>query len=93
MIGMALATVVSVTGDTLIVDLAGGGKVSAPLAWYPRLLHATPDERSNWKLVALGEGIYWPDVEEDISVASLIAGRPSAESAASLQTWMNKRKA
>jgi Protein of unknown function (DUF2442) len=93
MIAMALATTAAVTGDTLDVDLTDGGRVSAPLAWYPRLLHATSDERGNWRLVARGEGIHWPDVDEDISVASLIAGRPSAESAASLQRWLTERKA
>ena len=90
---MALATTATVTGDTLAVDLTDGRRVSAPLAWYPRLLHATSEERGNWRLVAWGEGIYWPDVDEDISVASIMAGRPSAESAASLQRWLTARKA
>jgi len=93
MIGMALATAVAVTGDTLTVDLTDGRRVSAPLAWYPRLLHATSEERSNWQLVARGEGVHWPAVDEDISVASIIAGRPSAESAPSLQRWLDARKA
>ena len=73
MIGMALVTAVAVTGDTLTVDLTDGRRISAPLAWYPRLLHATSEERSNWRLVARGEGIHWPAVDEDISVASIIA--------------------
>ena len=51
------------------------------------------EERRNWQLIARGEGIHWPDVDEDISVSSLIAGRPSAESAASLQRWLTGRKA
>ena len=88
-----LATGVAVTDDTLTVDLSDGRTVSVPLAWYPRLLHASTGERSNWQLIALGEGMHWPDVDEDISVASLIAGRPSAESAASLQRWLAGRKA
>jgi Protein of unknown function (DUF2442) len=83
MIAMALATAVAVTGDTLTVDLTDGRRISAPLAWYPRLLHATSEERSNWQLVARGEGIHWPAVDEDISVASIIAGRP----------WLDARKA
>jgi hypothetical protein len=87
-----LATGVVVTDDTLTVDLSDGRTVSVPLAWYPRLLNATTRERSNWKLVAQGEGMHWPEVDEDISVASLIAGRPSAESAASLQRWLTARK-
>ena len=93
MIGMALATAVAVTGDTLTVDLTDGRRISAPLAWYPRLLQATAEERSRWSLVGRGEGIHWPAVDEDISVASIIAGRPSAESAPSLQRWLNARKA
>src|SRR5690242_295598 len=88
-----LATSIAVTEDTLIVDLADGRSVSVPLAWYPRLLHATAAERGEWQLTAQGEGIHWPQVDEDISVASLIAGRPSAESAASLQRWLASRKA
>ena len=88
-----LATGVVVTDDTLTVDLSDGQTVSVPLAWYPRLLNATPEERSNWRLVAQGEGMHWPDVNEDISVASVIAGRPSAEGAASLQRWLTGRKA
>jgi hypothetical protein len=88
-----LATRVVVTDDTLTVDLSDGRTLSVPLAWYPRLLHATSQERSNWKLVARVEGMHWPDVDEDISVDSLIAGRPSGESAASLQRWLAGRKA
>lgn len=88
-----LTTGVAVTDDTLTVDVSDGRTVSVPLAWYPRLLHATPAERGNWVLIARGEGVHWPDVDEDISVASLVAGRPSAESAASLQRWLAGRKA
>jgi hypothetical protein len=86
-----LATAVALTDDTLTVDLNDGRTVSVPLARYPRLVHATSDERG--RLVAQREGIHWPDVEEDISVASLVAGRPSGESAASLQRWLAERKA
>ena len=87
-----LATSAVVTDDTLTVELSDGRSVSAPLAWYPRLLHATAEERLKWRLIAQGEGIHWPDVDEDISVSSLIAGRPSSESAASLQRWLAGRK-
>jgi len=87
-----LATSVAVTEDTLTVDLADGRSLSVPLAWYPRLLHATPQERQGWQLIARGEGIHWPGVDEDISVASLVAGRPSGESAASLRRWLAARK-
>ena len=90
---MHLAATVALTDDTLTVELMDGRSISAPLAWYPRLLHASAAERRNWQLIARGEGIHWPDVDEDISVFSLIAGRPSAESAASLQRWLAGRKA
>jgi hypothetical protein len=89
---LPLATGVAVTEDTLTVDLADGRSVSVPLAWYPRLLHATPAERLECHLIANGEGIHWADVDEDISVSSLIPGRPSGESAASLQRWLAGRK-
>jgi hypothetical protein len=89
---MTPATTVSVSDDTLTVDIGDGRSISVPLAWYPRLLHAAPAERRKWRLIGRGEGIHWPDVDEDISVASLIAGRPSAESASSLQRWLAGRK-
>ena len=83
----------AVTQDTLTLDLGDGRTVSVQLAWYLRLLHASSQERGNWRLIARGEGVHWPDVDEDISVAALIAGRPSSESAASLQRWLAARKA
>jgi hypothetical protein len=89
---MTPATTVSVCDDTPTVDLGDGRSVSVPLAWYPRLLHAAPAERRKCRLIGRGEGIHWPDVDEDISVASLVAGRPSAESAASLRRWRAGRK-
>jgi uncharacterized protein DUF2442 len=89
----SLAIDVIVTEDALTVDLADGRSISVPLAWFPRLLHASAAERATWRLTARGEGIHWPDVDEDISIASLIAGRPSGESAQSLQRWLARRKA
>lgn len=86
-----LATSAVVTDDTLTVELSDGRSVSVPLAWYPRLLNATAEERLGWRLIAEGEGIHWPEIDEDISVASLIEGRPSSESAASLQRWLAGR--
>jgi hypothetical protein len=67
----ALAQHVAVTDDTLVVDLVDGRTVSVPLSWYPRLAHGTPSERANWRLIGRGEGIHWPDLDEDLSVASL----------------------
>jgi len=84
---------VTVTNDSLVVDLKDGRAVSAPLAWYPRLLHGTPEERDNWRLIGGGEGIHWPDLDEDLSIESLISGRPSGESQASLKRWLETRKA
>ena len=82
---------VEVTDDTLTAELADGRSISVPLAWYPRLAHATPDERRNWRLIGGGEGVHWPDLDEDISVEGLLAGRPSGESQASLKRWLEKR--
>jgi hypothetical protein len=84
---------VRVTDDTLSVDLADGRSISVPLAWYPRLMHATPRERSNWRLVGKGQGIHWQDLDEDISVEGLLAGRPSGESQTSFKKWLEKRVA
>ncbi len=86
------ATSVKVTKDTLTVDLSDGRTVSVPLAWYPRLLHATPEERKNWRLIAKGQGIHWEEIDEDISVEGLLAGRPSGEKQASFKRWLEKRK-
>ncbi len=83
---------VTVTEDSVVVDLRDGRTVSAPLAWYPRLLHGTPEERDNWRLIGSGEGIHWPDLDEDLSIESLISGRPSGESQASLKRWLETRK-
>ena len=67
------ATDVEVTADRLIVRLADGRELSAPLAWFPRLLHATPEQRRNWRFIGHGIGIHWPDVDEDVSVAGLLS--------------------
>ena len=85
------ATGVTLGADSVSVDLSDGRTLTVPLAWYPRLLHATPAERGHWRLIGRGEGIQWPDVEEDLSVDGLLAGRPSAESAASLKKWLAAR--
>jgi len=84
---------VTVTDDTLTVELSDGRSVTVPLTWFPRLLHGTADERQQWRLVGRGEGIHWEALDEDISVESLLAGRPSGESQASLKKWLEKRQA
>ena len=88
---VALAQQLSVTDDALVVDLVDGRTVSVPLSWYPRLAHGTPAERSNWRIIGRGEGIHWPDLDEDISVAGLLAGWPSGESQTSLRRWLETR--
>ena len=83
---------VAVTDDTLSVELTDGRTIGAPLAWYPRLAHGTRKERNSWRLIAGGRGIHWPDLDEDISVANLLAGQASSESQASLRKWLAARK-
>jgi hypothetical protein len=83
---------VYVTGDTLTVELSDGRSISAPLAWYPRLSHATQQERGHWRLIGQGEGVHWDDLDEDISVAGLLAGKASGESQASFRKWLTGRK-
>lgn len=83
---------VSVGEDSLTVDLADGRTISLPLGWYPRLLHATPEERDNWRLVGEGEGVHWPALDEDISAENIVLGKPSGESQRSFQRWLKGRQ-
>ena len=71
----ARAHAVVVSDDELTVSLTDGRSLSVPLVWFPRLLRATPEARSHWILLGQGEGIHWPDVDEDLSIAGLLAGR------------------
>lgn len=70
-----LASDVNCTDDALHVRLADGREISVPLVWFPRLQDATPEQRSNWRLIGGGVGIHWPDLDEDISVQGLLASR------------------
>ncbi len=88
---VALATGIVVSEDTLSVELADGRTIAAPLAWYPRLSHATAQERNSWRLIANGRGIHWPALDEDISVDNLLAGQLSAESQSSFKKWFAAR--
>jgi len=90
-IRLARAKRVIVSADALTVDLADGRTISAPLAWYPRLLHGSLPERRNWRLIGEGEGIHWPDLDEDISIENLILGQPSGESQRSFKEWLETR--
>ena len=87
----ALAMRARIVDDTIVIDLSDGRTVGAPLAWYPRLLRASVRERRNWRLTGGGEGIHWPDLDEDLSVAGVLAGRPSGESQASFEKWLASR--
>ena len=82
---------VNITEDSLTVELSDGRSVSAPLAWFPRLLHANTKERKHWRLIGNGHGIHWEDLDEDISVESLLAGMSSGESQASFGKWLRGR--
>jgi hypothetical protein len=82
---------VLLTDDTLSVDLSDGRSISVPIAWFPRLLHSTEQERNNWRLIGKGQGIHWGDIDEDISIEGLLAGRPSGESQESFNKWLNDR--
>jgi hypothetical protein len=90
--GSALkATEIRVTDDSLIMDLADGRSISAPLVWYPRLMHGSSTERSNHRLIGDGEGVHWPDLDEDISVEGVLAGVASGESPGSFRKWLESR--
>jgi hypothetical protein len=90
------ATVVRVSyvaadNESLIVTFADRRRLSLPLEWYPRLKHATPSERNNWRLIGHGEGVHWPDLDEDLSAEGFLAGRKSSESRQSIKTWLQQR--
>jgi hypothetical protein len=74
-----LATNVEVTADRLTVELADGRSISVPIVWFPRLLKADAAARNQWELIGEGDGIHWPDLDEDISVAGLLRGERSSE--------------
>ena len=88
-----LAETVRFTEDAMIVLLSDGREVSVPLKWFPRLREATAEQRDNWRLIARGIGIHWPDLDEDIAVKDLLLGRPSGESQDSLRRWLEQRPA
>ena len=68
-------------GESLIVDLMDGRTISVPLAWYPRLLAATPEQRARWESAGGGFGIHWPDIDEDLSTEGLLRGAPAPKAA------------
>lgn len=91
-IAVPMAEAVTVTDDTLTVELSDGRSLSVPLAWFPRLVHARPEERKSWRLIGRGHGIHWNKLDEDISVEGLLAGKPSGESQTSFKKWLSSRR-
>jgi hypothetical protein len=88
---IARALKATVTEDSLSVDLVDGRTVVVPIAWYPRLIHGTREERNNYRLIGKGVGIHWPDLDEDISIEGLLAGKASGESQGSFRRWLEAR--
>ena len=84
---------VTVTDDTLSMDLSNGRTISVLLAWYPRLLHGSIEERNDYRFIAGDSGIHWNQLDEDISLKNLILGQPSGESQKSFQRWLSSRVA
>jgi hypothetical protein len=82
---------VVVTDESLSVELADGRSIVVPLDWFPRLKHGSPAERSRWRLIGGGNGIHWPDLDEDIEVEGLLAGIRSGESQRSIERWLKAR--
>lgn len=83
---------VSVTDDTLSVELEDGRTIAVPIAWYPRLAYGTPEERAHVQISGAGYGIHWPELDEDIGVEGLLSGKKSTESPASFERWLQQRK-
>ena len=84
---------VLISENELTLKLSDGGSKSVPLSFYPRLAHASQDERDNWQIIGQGEGIRWHDLDEDISVEGIVAGRRSGESRKSFQRWLEAKRA
>jgi hypothetical protein len=86
------AAAVEVTEDTLSVSLMDGRTISVPLAWYPRLLNASPAQRQSWQIAGGGYGIHWPDVDEDLSTEGLLRGAPAPERSQKRTTRAGKER-
>jgi len=88
----ARARDVRVGEDSLVVELMDGRTLTVPLVWYPRLWYGSADERAHFELIGDGGYIHWPDLDEDLSIAGMLAGRRSKESADSLKKWLAQRE-
>ncbi len=82
---------VTVTDDTLSVDLTDGRTITVPLMWFPRLAYGTAKERTNFQIAGASYGIHWPELDEDIGVEGLLLGKQSLESEASFARWLAQR--
>ena len=91
-LAVPVAIAIAIAEDTLTAELMDGRTISVPLDWYPRLVHATPEERNNWEIHAGGQHLHWPDLDEDIRVEGLLAGRRSGERSRSLQRWLEAKQ-
>ena len=89
----ARANAVAVSDDALRVDLVDGRTIIVPLVWYPRLWNGTPKERDHVEVFGDGAYLHWPELDEDLTVAGLLTGRRSGESAESLKKWLKAREA
>ena len=87
----AIAQSIAVSETSLTVDLVDGRTIIVPLVWYPRLWYGTPEERNHFEIIGDGTLIHWPDLDEDLSVSGLLAGRRSGESQRSLKRWLEER--
>jgi hypothetical protein len=88
----AHAQEVTVDQDSLAVDLVDGRTIIVPLVWYPRLWYSTPEERNHFEIIGDGSLIHWPELDEDLSVTGLLAGRGSGESHHSVKRWLEARE-
>lgn len=82
---------VTITDDSLTVDLDDGRTIAVPIGWYPRLAYGTSTERENVQIAGGGYGLHWPDLDEDIGVEGLLLGKRSTESPASFARWLAQR--
>lgn len=91
-LALARITKVTITDDTLAVDLEDGRSIAVPIGWYPRLAQASHEERANYEISGAGYGLHWPAIDEDIGVEGMLLGKRSNESQASLARWLEGRK-
>jgi hypothetical protein len=83
---------VTISDDTLAVDLEDGRTIAVPIGWFPRLAYGTPAERANFQISGAGYGIHWSDLDEDIGIEGLMLGKKSTESPASFERWLQRRR-